>query len=170
MSALPRTLKNFNVFVDSVNWVGVAATMTLPKLTKKTDSHRGAGMIGEVDLALGWEKLQSEVTYTGFDTKIYRQLGRVGISDLPLRYVAIYEDQDTCATQGVEIYMRGFARELDPGDTTPGEKGETKMTYSLTYYRLEKDGIVEVELDFVNGIERFGDSDLAQQIKDFLGL
>lgn len=170
MSALPRTLKNFNVFVDSVNWVGVAATVTLPKLTKKTDGHRGAGMIGEVDMSLGWEKMEAEVTYTGFDTKIYHQLGRCGISDLPIRFVAIYESQDTCATQGVEVYMRGFAKELDGGDTTPGEKGETKMAYGLSYYRLEKDGVVEVELDFVNGIERFGDSDLAQQLKQLLGL
>lgn len=170
MSGLPRTLKNFNVFVEGYSWIGVAESVTLPKITKKTDSHRGAGMIGEVDLVLGYEKIETEVTYIGFDTKLYKQLAKCGISDLPIRYVAIYEEQDTCTTQGIEIYMRGTATELDPGDSKLGEKGETKMKYSLTYYRLEKDGVIEIELDFINGIERFGSTDLAQQIKQLLGL
>ena len=170
MSGLPRTLKNFNVFVDGDSWVGVAESVTLPKITKKTDSHRGAGMIGEIDLVLGYEKLECEVSYVGFDAKIYSQLAKCGVADLPIRFVAAYEQQDTCTTQGVEVYMRGTATELDAGDSKLGEKGETKMKYALTYYRLEKDGQLMVELDMVNGIERFGSTDLAEQIRRLLGL
>ena len=167
---LPRTLKNFNIFVNMSSWAGVAESLTLPKITKKTDDFRGAGMIGDISLALGYEKMESEVTYAGFDVKQYRQLSVCGVSDLPLRFVGIYERQDTCSTQNVEIYMRGMATELDPGDTKNGEKTETKIKYNLTYYRLEVDGLVEVELDFVKGIERFADTDLAKAVKALLGL
>ncbi|ENX35790.1 phage major tail tube protein [Acinetobacter courvalinii] len=167
---LPRTLKNFNVFVNTHSWATVAETITIPKITKKTDDYRGAGMIGDVALSMGYEKLESEVTYAGFDVRQYRQLGVCGTSDLPIRFVGVYERQDNCTTQNVEIYMRGQAIELDPGETKNGERTEIKMSYNLTYYRMEVDGVVEVELDLVNGIERFGDSDVAQAIRELLGL
>jgi P2 family phage contractile tail tube protein len=85
-------------------------------------------MIGDVALVMGYEKLEGEVTYAGFDVKQYRQLGVCGTSDLPVRYVGLYERQDNCTTQNVEIYMRGQALELDPGDSKNGERTEIKMT------------------------------------------
>jgi phage tail tube protein FII len=44
------------------------------------------------------------------------------------------------------------------------------MSYNYTYYRMEVDGVVEVELDFINGVERFGETDVAKNIKELLGL
>ncbi|MEN3969987.1 phage major tail tube protein [Acinetobacter sp. BWR-L5] len=167
---LPRTLKNFNVFVDTHSWAGVAESVTIPKITKKTEDFRGAGMIGDVALSMGYEKLEGEVVYAGFDVKQYRQLGVCGTSDLPVRFVGMYERQDNCTKQIVEIYTRGQAIELDPGDSKNGEKTEIKMSYNYTYYRMEVDGVVEVELDFINGTERFGETDVAKSIKELLGL
>lgn len=167
---LPRTLKNFNVFVDTHSWAGVAESVTIPKITKKTEDFRGAGMIGDVSLSMGYEKLEGEVVYAGFDVKQYRQLGVCGTSDLPVRFVGMYERQDNCTSQIVEIYTRGQAIELDPGDSKNGEKTEIKMSYNYTYYRMEVDGVVEVELDFINGTERFGETDVAKSIKELLGL
>lgn len=167
---LPRTLKNFNVFIDTHSWAGVAESVTIPKITKKTDDYRGAGMIGDIALSMGYEKLEGEVVYAGFDVKQYRQLAVCGTSDLPVRFVGLYERQDNCTTQNIEIYMRGQALELDPGDSKNGERTEIKMSYNFTYYRMEVDGVVQVELDFINGIERFGDSDIAEQIRELLGL
>jgi len=66
--------------------------------------------------------------------------------------------------------MRGQALELDPGDSKNGERTEITMTYNYTYFRMEVDGVVQVELDFINGTERFGDSDLATEIRELLGL
>ena len=167
---LPRTLKNFNVFVDTHSWAGVAESVTIPKITKKTEDFRGAGMIGDVALSMGYEKLEGEVVYAGFDVKQYRQLGVCGTSDLPVRFVGMYQRQDNCTSQIVEIYTRGQAIELDPGDSKNGEKTEIKMSYNYTYYRMEVDGVVEVELDFINGVERFGETDVAKSIKELLGL
>ena len=167
---LPRTLKNFNVFVNTHSWAGVAESITIPKITKKTEDFRGAGMIGDVSLSMGYEKLEGEVVYAGFDVKQYRQLGVCGTSDLPVRFVGMYERQDNCTSQIVEIYTRGQAIELDPGDSKNGEKTEIKMSYNYTYYRMEVDGVVEVELDFINGTERFGETDVAKSIKELLGL
>lgn len=168
--ALPRTLKNFNVFVDGRSWAGVASKVTLPKLTKKTEDYRGAGMIGDIALDLGYEKMEAEVTYSGFDPGQYRQLARCGVSDLPIRFVGAYERQDTCSISQVEFYLRGQATEIDPGDAELGSKSEYKMTYAVTYMRLVVDGAQIFELDFVNGIEVYGEESLVEEILRLLGL
>jgi phage tail tube protein FII len=60
-------------------------------------------MIGDVALVMGYEKLEGEVTYAGFDVKQYRQLGVCGASDLPVRYVGLYERQDNCTTKTLKF-------------------------------------------------------------------
>jgi hypothetical protein len=92
------------------------------------------------------------------------------VSDLPIRFVQIHERQDTCAIQNAEYYMRGQAIEVDPGDSTLGEMSEYKSMYNVTYMRLEVDGRLIFELDFVNGIETFGETSLVDEIKRLLGL
>ena len=170
MAALPRTLKNMNVFVDGESWAGTAKTITLPKITKKTEDFRGAGMIGDVALSLGYEKLECNITYAGFDPRQYRQLAVCGTSDLPIRFVGMYERQDTCGKQSVEYYMRGQAIEVDAGDATLGELSEFKSMYNVTYMRLMVDGQQIFELDFINGIEVYGEENLVEEILRLLGL
>lgn len=167
---LPRVLSNFNVFVEGQSWAGLAQTIVLPKLSKKTEDYRGAGMIGDVALTLGWEKLELEVTYGGFDPRLYSQLAVCGTSDLPVRYVGNYERQDTCTSMLVEVYMRGEAHEADPGDAKLGEKSEFKLKYGLTYYRLNVDGVTVVELDFINGTQIMNNVNLGAALITALGL
>lgn len=167
---LPRTLHNFNVFTNGVNWVGTAKEVQLPKLTKKTDSYRAAGMIGEVDIPLGYEKMECEISYGGFDSAHLTQLKHCGLSSLPIRFVGAYKRADTCSPSYVEIYMRGLQLEYDPGSAKLGELTEPKIKYGISYYRVTVDGVEECELDFINGIEKFGDTDIAQQLKNLLGL
>ncbi|MBI6358056.1 phage major tail tube protein, partial [Proteus mirabilis] len=51
--ALPRKLKNFNLFMNGVNYVGVAEELTLPKITRKLEAYRGGGMNGSVQIDMG---------------------------------------------------------------------------------------------------------------------
>ena len=41
------------LFVDGENEVGKVTSVTPPKLTRKTDSYRGGGMMGAVSIDLG---------------------------------------------------------------------------------------------------------------------
>lgn len=51
--AVPKHLRFFTLFVDGENEVGKVTSVTPPKLTRKTDSYRGGGMMGAVsDLGL----------------------------------------------------------------------------------------------------------------------
>ena len=46
--ALPRKLKNMNLFNQGRSYIGEVPSVTLPKLTRKLDEYRGGGMDGTV--------------------------------------------------------------------------------------------------------------------------
>ena len=51
--ALPRKLKNINLFNDGNSYLGVAKSVTLPPLARKMEGYRGGGMNGTVKADLG---------------------------------------------------------------------------------------------------------------------
>lgn len=170
MAGLPRVLENFNVFADGQNYACVAKTVTLPKLSKKTEEYRGAGMLGDIDISVGYQKMTLEVNYGGFDPRLYSQLSVCGTSDLPVRYVGVYTTPNTCVPMTVEVYMRGEGHEVDPGNAELGKLSDFKMSYGLTYYRLTVNGEDIVELDFINGIHVINGANLADTLRAALGL
>ncbi|WP_183142474.1 phage major tail tube protein, partial [Pseudomonas coronafaciens] len=50
---IPETLSNLNLFVDGVSFQGDVPSLTLPKLTIKTEEHRAGGMDAPVELDMG---------------------------------------------------------------------------------------------------------------------
>ncbi len=65
--AMPRKLKLMNVFLNGYSYQGVAKSVTLPKLTRKLENYRGAGMNGSapVDLGLDDDALSMEWSLGG---------------------------------------------------------------------------------------------------------
>lgn len=167
---LPASLKNFNVFVSGDSYAGVAKTVGLPELVKKTEDYRAAGMIGDIALDLGFEKLEAKVTYTGVDSRHFAQLSKCGVSDLPIRFIGAYEHQDTCQHVTREVYMRGMVTNMPLGENTLGEINEQELTYAVSYLKVADDGVVFVELDIVNGVCIINGVDKTSEINTLLGL
>lgn len=51
--AVPKHLRFFTLFVDGENEVGNVTSVTLPKLTRNTDSYRG-GEVAKLEEELGY--------------------------------------------------------------------------------------------------------------------
>ena len=56
---IPEVLYNTNLFVDGISLQGDVPSLTLPKLTLKTDEYRAGGMDAAVELDMGMEKLEA---------------------------------------------------------------------------------------------------------------
>ncbi|HHH1656292.1 TPA: phage major tail tube protein [Yersinia enterocolitica] len=171
--ALPRILKMMNLFNDGLSYMGVAKSVTLPKLTRKLESYRGAGMNGSasVDLGLDDDALNMEWTLGGFpDEKLWSQYAAPGADSVPLRFTGSIQRDDTGAEMAVEIVMRGRHKEIDGGDSKQGELTETKISTQCTYYKLALDGKELIEIDTLNMIERVNGIDRLEQHRRNIGL
>ena len=63
--ALPRKLKNLNLFNDGVTYIGQVGEVTLPKLTRKMEEWRGGGMNAPIKMDQGMEALEIEAVCGG---------------------------------------------------------------------------------------------------------
>lgn len=151
--ALPRKLKNFNLFNDGISWLGVVSEVQLPKLARKFEDFRAGGMDGSVGIDMGQENLEMEITAGGMITQVMLQYGSTKVGgDLPvgLRFAGAYQRDDTGEVKSVEIYTRGRWQEIDMGKAKTGDSTEVKLKSRLTYYRLVEDGIPLIEIDLLN--------------------
>lgn len=167
---LPAVLKNFNVFVDGDSYAGTAKTIELPEIVKKTEDYRGAGMIGDIALDMGFEKLEATITFTGVDRRHFAQLAKCSVNDLPIRFIGAYERQDTCQHVTREIYMRGSLTSLPLGEMELGSLNEQELGYHVTYIKINDDGENFLEIDLVNGVCVIAGIDKTAEINGLLGL
>ncbi|AOE85836.1 phage major tail tube protein [Pseudomonas sp. TCU-HL1] len=170
--ALPKKLKHMNLFNDGNSYMGVAKTVTLPKLARKLEAWRGAGMDGPVkaDLGMSDDGIQLEWTLGGWDLLPLRQFGITSASGVQLRWAGSVQRDDTAQVSAVEIVVRGRHEEIDFGDAEPGEDTEHKITTTCSYYKLVVDGRTEIEIDLLNFTLIVDGRDLLAEHRRAIGL
>jgi uncharacterized protein len=168
--SLPRKLKNFNLFVDGVSFVGLVPEVTLPKLSRKTEDYRAGGMNGPVETDLGMDKLEMKWTAGGYVESLLSQWSNQTVGGVLLRFAGALQADDSAGITSLEVVMRGKHKELDFGKAESGGKTEIQVSSSLSYYKLSLNGIPVIEIDFVNMIEIVGGVDLMADVRTAIGL
>jgi uncharacterized protein len=170
--ALPKKLKNMNLYNDGVSYVGECKSVTLPKLARKFEAFRGGGMDGavKVDLGHGDDGIQLEWTLGGWDLTALRQYGAVSASGIMLRWAGSIQRDDTGEVSAVEVVVCGRHEEIDMGDSESGEDTEHKFTTTCSYYKLTIDGNVEIEIDLLNFIFNVNGKDMLAEHRKAIGL
>ena len=168
--ALPRKLKLFNLFLNGENFVGQVTEVTLPKLSRKMEEYRAAGMSGTVDIDLGMEKLEMEFTCGGMMREILLSFGAATHDAELLRFAGAYQREESEEVDAVEVTVRGRHKEIDMGGAKLGDDTEFKVSSSLSYYKFEMNGETLIEIDVVNMIEIIGGVDRLAKYRAAIGL
>ncbi|MFF7860794.1 phage major tail tube protein [Pseudomonas monteilii] len=169
MAMIPEMLANMNLFIDGVSFQGDIPSLTLPKLTLKTEEHRAGGMDMPIEMDMGMEKLEASYTSTGVRKESLKFFGLADGNAFNGTFRGTYKIQRG-ETKPVIVTLRGTQKEIDFGDWKPGDKAELKHSVAVTYYKLEVGGETIYEIDPV-GMKRVinGVDQLASQRRD-LGL
>ncbi|UXY16721.1 phage major tail tube protein [Chitiniphilus purpureus] len=170
--ALPRKLKNLMMFVDGVGYAGQVTSVTLPKLTRKTEAYSAGGMAGAVgiDHGLDDDALIVEWERAGWSREEIRSLGTPRIDGVLIRFTGSLQRDDTGEVDAVEIVMRGRHEEIDRGEAKRGEDTVTKIKTRCAYYKEIFNGTADVEIDPVNMLEIIGGVDRQAEHRRALGL
>jgi P2 family phage contractile tail tube protein len=168
--ALPKKLKNMNLFNDGNNYRGQVSEVTLPKLTRKTEEYRGGGMNGPITIDHGQEKIVLEWTCGGIMKDVLAQYGITQHDGVQLRFAGAYQAEDNSKPDAVEVVIRGRHTEFDFGNQKPGDDSTFKVTSAVSYYKLSINGEAIIEIDLVNMIETVNGKDLLADIRNAIGL
>lgn len=166
---IPQILSNTNLFVDGVSFTGDVPSLTLPKLTVKTDAYRAGGMAGEVDMDVGLEKMEAAFVTNGVRRESLKFFGMADQTAFNGVFRGAFKGLKGAITPVIAT-VRGMLREVDPGDWKAGEKAEIKHAVSVTYYKLEIDGRTIFEIDMVNAVRVIDGVDVLAAERAALGL
>ncbi|KRP50482.1 phage major tail tube protein [Pseudomonas poae] len=170
--AMPRKLKNLNLFNDGNSYLGLVKSLTLPSLGRKMEAYRGGGMNGPVkaDLGMSDDGIQFEWKTGGLDLISLRQFGAVNASSVALRFSGPYQQDDTGEVSNVEVVVRGRHETIEMGDALPGEDTEHSMTTTCSYYKLTVDGEEIIEIDLLNFVEKVNGVDMLEKHRTGMGI
>ncbi|MGO4003743.1 phage major tail tube protein [Pseudomonas fluorescens] len=166
---IPEVLYNTNLFVDGISLQGDVPSLTLPKLTLKTDDYRAGGMDAAVEIDMGTEKLEASFTTNGVRREVLKFFGQADLTAFNASFRGAFKGQKG-AVKSVVATLRGGLKEVDPGEWKPGEKGEFKYAVAVTYYKLEIDGSVMFEIDPLNSIRVIDGTDQLAAVRAALGM
>jgi P2 family phage contractile tail tube protein len=171
---LPKILKNFNAFVDGKGFAGRIEEIQLPKLTLKTEEFRAGGMDVPVQVDLGMEKMEAELTFAEYDPDLFRLFGITDNSGIS--FTLRGGMQGSGNVESVVVNLRGIIKELDSGAWKAGEKSTLKCTVAAHYYRLTiggrsaADNRELIEIDAENMIRKINGSDQLSSLRSAIGI
>jgi len=167
---MPKKLKDFNLFDSGNSYRGEVEEITLPKLSRKMEEYRAAGMTGPVSVDLGNEAITLEWTAGGLLLDALLQYGARSHNATQLRFAGAYENDDDGTVSAVEIVVRGRHKEIDMGSAKNGDDTKQKFSTACSYYKLTIDNKPIYEFDFINGVEQIGGKDTNASIRRAIGL
>lgn len=169
---LPKILKNFNAFVDGKGFAGRIEEIQLPKLSLKTEEFRAGGMDAPVDVDLGMEKLEAELTFAEYDHELFRLFGITessGNNGIAFTLRGGMQGSGTTA-ESVVVNLRGMIKNLEPSSWKAGEKSTLKCSISANYYKLTIDNRELIEIDIENMIRKIDGVDQMTSMRSAIGI
>ena len=168
--ALPKKLKNFAMFGDGESWVGEIPSVTLPKITKKTEEYRAGGMHGPVEIDLGHEKLELGIKAGGLKTQIITMLGGQAVGANVFRFAGAYQEDASGIVSAVEVIARGRVIEWNPNEAKAGDDNDQDFKVALSYYKVTVDGAELLEIDVPGMVFKTGGVDVYSAIRFAIGM
>ena len=162
----PRTIRNFNAFLDGVSYMGLVSTAKLPALKIKTAAHRGAGMDAEYGVDMGMEALSSELTFDEFSEAPIRLFGSK--NRIVLRPAAMGEDDFSADTW--IFALGGRITGVNWDDLKAGTETKMKVMMDVDFYTIEKNADPLVKIDVENGVRVIDGVDQLGAIRAAMGL
>lgn len=167
---MPKKLKHMNLFNDGESYMGQVAEVNLPKLTRKMEEWRGAGMGQPLKIDNGAEAMSFEWTCGGLMRGVLKQYGITTHDGVQLRFAGSYRADDSDEPDAVEIVIRGRHSEIDFGSGKPGDDTTFKVVTEISYYKLTINGEDVIEIDVINMMEKVDGVDRLAKDKKAIGL
>lgn len=164
--AYPRTIRNYNAFIDGRTYFGRCKMAKLPALKVITAPHRGSGMDAPIDIDMGMEGMKAELSFAEWAPELITMFGtRVPIVLRP----GEMGEEDFQAT-GFTATLRGRITVIDPGSLEGGTESPLLLTQSVDYYRLQREDVQLFEIDVENGKRVIGPVDQLADLRRAMGV
>lgn len=172
MSQIPETLINFRIYGDTNDLLGTA-DITLPKLNAMTDTVKGAGIAGEVEVPVrgNFKSSELQLKWRTVDPKAAALFTQTS-HDIDCRGAFQVQDSGSGAlnVQSVKIMMRVLPKDFELGKFEVAKMTDTTTSFEILYLKLTINKEDVMEIDKLNCMCNIGGTDLMSEVREALGL
>lgn len=168
--ALPKILKDFNLFGDGHDWQGQIKSLNLPELARRMVEYEGGGMDGPIEVDMGGQLMEMSWTPGGLIVDgLFDTFGSPIHDAAMLRFTGSYESDETGEVVPVEITVRGRHKTIGMGEAQKGDNSPGEVTTTLSYYKLIVDGETVIERDVPGYVFKVRGEDMLAKRRAALG-
>lgn len=161
---------NYSVYV-STKKVGDTASVELPEVEFLTDSIKGSGIIGEIDLPSLYQvgsmslSISTRVSNNEEDLALL-----ISARDIEIRWVTDAIDTSTALADviGHKAFVKCVPKKIGEGKIEPGSGQDGSYEYEILSYKRVTNGKSILEIDKLNGVFKVNGIDQSKSINDLL--
>lgn len=155
----------------STKFLSDTVTVTYPDLELLTETLKGAGINGEIDLPTYGQfgSLEVEVSHNGINEENIR-LFRMETQELEHRWATQVMNSETGETEviGKKCIFRGIPKKFGLGSIEPNKAEEPSSSFELTYIKYMIGNKRMFEIDKLNDVFIVEDTDYSAKVKNVL--
>jgi hypothetical protein len=168
---IPEMLINFRVYNDAENMLGVA-DVTLPTIAAITQTVSGAGIAGEVDQPVmgHYGSMTTSINFRTVTRSII-ELSATTTHNIEVRGSIQVEDAGGGGIKSVplRVAMTVVPKSTDLGSVAMGSTMDASGEYEVRRIKVWYDGTAVREIDKFNYIDKTGDTDILDSVREHLG-
>ncbi len=151
----------------TAKFVDDTTTVTRPNLEMLTDTLKGAGVMGEIDMPTIAQvgSMTYEIALRRTNPKA-TELSAPGVHELEIRWVTDVLDSSTgkLKTVSSKDIIKGIPKKLDGGTLENNKAQETNLSLEVIYFKHIQDGAALMEIDKLNNVLKINGTDYTKSI------
>lgn len=172
MNNLINKVTNANVYLDGVSYMGRAEEVSLPDLQPKMVDHKGLGMVGELELPGGLQKMSMKIKWNAIYPDVMKKTHDVYSSiRLMLRTnIETFEGGSRTAQAPFVVYVTVIPKKSGGLVFKPQDNVEREDEFNVTAYKMEVDGEEIIDIDIMANVWRVNGQDQLAVYRANLGV
>lgn len=162
---------NANVYIDGNSLLGRAEEVKLPEVTAIMQSHKALGMVGQLELPAGFDKMEGEIKWNSFYPEVAAKTANPFKSvQLQVRSsIEVYGAQGRISEVSLVVFLTVQFKSNSMGSFKQHENAENTAKFTCTYIKQVIDGADVLELDVLANIYNVNGEDQLANYRSNLG-
>jgi len=167
-----NAITNANIYVAGNNLAGRAASIKLPDIQPILNERKALGMIGQIQLPSGFQKLEGEVDWNSFYPDVFALVGNPfkSVQLMARSSIERYDSTGRIADTPMVTTMTVMFTKNPLGQYKQQENAEFSSGFSATAVKQVVDGQTILEVDFFANIYRVNGTEPLRDFLDNLGI
>lgn len=166
-----KKLTNGNVYIDGASFLGKTEEIDVPDIVTKMVDHKVLGLVGEIELPAGVEKMECRIKWNGPAPDIMKIMG----NPFATHHFQVRGSLETWGSTGrieqvpYRVSMTGTFKQKPGGKFKQNENVDLESTLSITQYTLEINEERIVEFDAMANVWKVGFIDILASYRANIG-